>query len=428
MRPSLPTLLLCTLALQFLAPVVPVEAQEKFPPQCTADTLDIKLRTEPQSAQKAIIHALAVEFQNRTERTCSMTPVAIKFPPGTVPEIGDSWLPDSSTTAEAFQQKSFQLDSGEIVHFLLAWSSQPITVSGIAVDDCAIHDRMTLSPDVNGDPKPFFDVHHLWMKSCGNFYRSAYRLGRYVPGEPIPKEWFERHQLDPSDYKAQVAADPEKSSTDAQLITLRALSDIEYLKSSFESGYSGYFELFLKEPSSVFPNCPFEALRKREADGETLIFLNHCRESGEEKPTAVPRETRLLIREMGMLPERPGRIEYDVIGEVLPNGGSNTIPVRAHSQLELSVHDANQPMLPAIDTQLLRCRASQLKLLPPDELGSHWREPRAYPPGGEEWHDGKVFVLTNISDQICLLGGTPQLRGRKSALAHGEPAATMAIP
>jgi hypothetical protein len=110
---------------------------------------------------------------------------------------------------------------------------------------------------------------------------------------------------------------------------------------------------------------------------------------------------------MGLLPERTGHVEYDSVSEVSHRGR----PLLAQSRLEFSIRDPNKPALPAIEISTPGCMGSQLRLtMPPMELGNHWSQPRTYPPSGEEWFDGKVFEVTNTSDQNCMLGGTPDLK------------------
>jgi hypothetical protein len=100
-------------------------------------------------------------------------------------------------------------------------------------------------------------------------------------------------------------------------------------------------------------------------------------------------------------------VEYDITSDVLRKGK----PALAHSRIDLSIRDPQQPMLPEIDTSIPQCLTPQLTLASPAvELGSHWARPRAYAPQGGEWQDGKVFEVTNVSAQNCMLGGVPELK------------------
>jgi hypothetical protein len=111
--------------------------------------------------------------------------------------------------------------------------------------------------------------------------------------------------------------------------------------------------------------------------------------------------------DFGLAPERTGRVEYEAINE-FQQGGRPTLVM---ARLELSIRDPNRPMLPTIDTSTPACHVSQLRLISPVvELGSHWDRATIYPPLGEDWYDGRVFEVTNVSDQSCMLGGVPELK------------------
>jgi len=398
--------LICTFVSGFMFSLTGIlHGKNSQAPQCSPEMLDVNVLTAVESPTESSANWLAVEIQNRTQAACQLSGLAVRFPPDE-----DEWKlnPDSSQTSLAANFESKRLESKEVVHFLLAWSSIPTPVNGVVMDDCTTHDVMTLSRWLT-DQKPFLEVQHLWMRNCGLFWRSSYHSGPYVPGESVGKELLERFHLREADFPPLAAGESLKTIlASGPAATLRTLDDVEYLPGTFESGYSGYFELLLKLPSPAISNCPFHSLRKREADGETRIYLDHCDSHGAQLPHQPgTKETRLLIREMGLLPERPGRVEYDAVSEVLQDGKH----ALAHAQTELSIRDPKQPMLPVIDTSIPGCQASRLQLTTaPVELGNHWGEPRAYAPPGEEWHDGKVFEVTNVSGQSCMLGGVPDLK------------------
>ena len=268
-----------------------------------------------------------------------------------------------------------------MVHVLLAWSSAPIrAVRAFVFDTCTAHDVLTLFPSDPGNKTPLLEVRNLGMQSCA-IWNSAYRLGPYVSGETIDRDWLERSHLRLSDFTAKDDVGVRESKpADRESAILQPDSDVEYLRASFESGYSGYFELLLKVPSPVIVDCPFRILRRREADGQTTIYLSRC-DGAPGKPTPQPgiKGIRLVLRSFGLLPERPGRVEYDVVTSVLRGRRA----ALAYANTELSVRDPRQAMLPAIDSSTPGCQVSQLKLTsPPAELGSHWSRPRNYAPAG----------------------------------------------
>lgn len=373
-------------------------------PSCSWQALDVHLVFPIGTAQESNARWLAVEIQNRDYMPCHLDGAAVKFSAeqGGVSEYYSD--PDQSEAALALKQKSWRLASGDVAHLLLAWRSSPYEIKGM-LQDCTRHDSMQLYQGT--EKKPWLDVRHLWMQSCSPIWSSSYRAGAYVPGEPITQSWLDRYRLTPADFITEISPLPmEMAGAAHPLVTLRSLSNVEYLKGSFESGYSGYFELYLIS-SSPASNCPFLSLRKREADGETVLYVNHCddhaRQPGSEQNT---KPVKVTVPQLGMLPERPGRVEYDVVTEVLKDGK----PALAHASAAISIRDPKEPMLPAIDTDIPGCQMSQLKLSPPVELGAHWSKPREYAAKGETWQDGKVFEVTNISSTNCMLGGTPQLK------------------
>ena len=388
---------------------------------CSAANLDLTVSPPLQSQAELDGHSIAVEIQNRDEASCLLDSLAFRFPPFEDKQSIDPRIPQTSQSNLSTNEISRELKGGEIIHFLLAWSSIPLPVPGLVMDDCTAHDTMTLFWNSFAVTKPLLEVRQLGMKTCGHYWTSSYRPGRYVPGEPVGEDWFKYSHLKQSDFLVSpVPPEPEEDTPNfsraagraramaasaSPSVTLRSLYDIEYLKDTFESGYSGYFELFLKVPAPAISNCPFDSLRKREADGQTLVYLNRCDNfRAQPRVDSSAKEIRLLIRELGLLPERPGRVEYDVVSEVLENGR----PAMASARTTLSMRDAKWPILPTIDTDTPSCRLPQLKTTnPPMELGNHWSEPRNYAPSGERWQRGKILEVTNVSNEDCMLGGVP---------------------
>ena len=278
----------------------------------------------------------------------------------------------------------------------------PVEYHGIVIGDCKMHDTMT----VYSDPRnPALEVRHVWIQSCGQIWRSSYRAGPYVSGEPVSDEWLQRVQLKDSDF----AKDPVAAARiGAHAFKLWALLDVQYLRGSPGSGYYGAFPLFLKTTPQASGNCPFRSLRKREANGQTTIYLSHCEDKSEPLgDNTGSKQVGFFETDFGLAPERMGRVEYEAISEVQQGGK----PTLAKAKLQLFIRDPNRPMLPTIDTSTPACLVSQLWLNSPIvKLGSHWDQATIHPPMGEDWYDGKVFEVTNISDQSCMIGGVPDLK------------------
>jgi hypothetical protein len=383
----------------FLCAASSSHAQDSRPPECSAKQLDVNLVSPTDFATESDAHWLSVEFQNRESTACVLIPLMAKF--------GDS----NPTTIEF--AGSQRISGGGVAHVLLVWSSAPIQPGGITMYDCTTHETVTIFSESVPATNPLLEIQHLSMRSCGKawtypFWTSSYRPGPYVAGEPISQDWLDRFHLELPDFSREKPLESLGLNADVPpAAQLRVVSDVEYLK-RLPVGYVGYFELFLKVSVPAKANCPFSSLRKREADGATIIYLNHCGDfSRNATSPPAPKESRLMIRELGLLPERAGRVQYNVTSEVLQNGK----PALAHAGIDLSIRDPQLPTLPEIDTNIPQCLISQLRITSPVvELGRHWGQPRNNAPLGEEWQDGKVFEVTNVSAKNCMLGGVPELK------------------
>jgi hypothetical protein len=383
-------------------------AQESSPQWCRLEQLDLDLRLPPEPPSSPG-RKLVIAIRNRSESDCKLPPLSVGFPP-TGPDLMDifdkTYYKDASKSAAEFKETSRRLGPGDEAHVLLAWSSVPVEYHGIVMGDCNMHDTMT----VYSDPShPALEVRHLWIQSCDQIWASSYRPGPYVPGEPVSDEWLQRVQLKESDFRQDPLPDSKRTGDTASSEThFWALLDVQYFRGNPDSGYYGAFPLFLKTSPQASGICPFRSLRKREADGQTTIYLSHCED--ESQPVAKnegSNQVGFFDVDFGLAPERAGRVEYEAISEV--HGGSE--PTFEKAKLELLIRDPNRPMLPTIDTSAPNCHVSQLRLTSPTvQLGSHWDRGTAYPPQGEDWYDGKVFEVTNISDQTCMIGGLPDLK------------------
>ena len=157
-----------------------------------------------------------------------------------------------------------------------------------------------------------------------------------------------------------------------------------------------YVELFLELPRQD-QDCPFLVARKREPSGLTKAYINHCKimsaeESEPQQLRDYPWTSRLNLPALGLQPENPGTVEYDVISSVLDGK-----PAYAQATTSLRIRDPQFPRLPAIDSPSRECQASQLQASKLPTLD------------GGKWHAALIYNLTNISSQTCRLGGAPQL-------------------
>jgi hypothetical protein len=311
------------------------------PPFCQSKGLEISMVSEVPSGSELKQHLLALEIRNRERQACALKNIVLKFPP----EEYDQGIGGDSRT----------LKGGEQVHLLIAWSSVPASTAGLTMNNCSTHEKLEAYWAWPKEVKPFLEIRSLQMESCGAVWGSLYREGSYTPGEPIDQFWLDGFQLKNSDFVPLAETAPGAAAE----LNLRTLSDVEYLAGAVGSGYSGSFELFVKLRSPAFANCPFQILRKREWNGATAIQMNHCYRHGPGGDAeANTKQTRIVIRSLGLLPERVGRVGYEVVSAM--KRGDKIVLVSA--QTEVSVRDPNQPMLPAIEMKALLCRLTQLKL------------------------------------------------------------------
>jgi len=378
-------------------------------PECSPRMLDMRIVLGPDAQESSAAYWLALEFTNRDAQTCLLIEPYVTSPVDQEQQLGGWWEKDDSPSAAKFRASSDRLTQGESAHIFIAWSSVPIVVSGIAMDDCVMRDDIFAGWHLpNVDLKdPLLHVRHLSMKSCDTIWRSSLRAGPYVPGEAIPQGWLDRVHLKATDFLPPLPSVASRGdATGPRSAVLRSMSDVEYLPASFESGYSGYFELLLHVGLTHDLSCSFRTLREREANGQTEIYVNHCEGHGAQQQSA-DNVTRIIVRSFEMTPTHTGRAEFESDSEVFQGGQT----LSARSSAEISVRDPNRPELPAIDSGGPRCEANQLAPAgPPVDLGTHWAQSAAYPPIGQEWLDGRVFEFKNISSQSCWLGGTPSLK------------------
>jgi len=384
---SLLFLLLLTLSLSLRA--------QAYVPICSPEMLDVRVRLPPESmAAFASAHLLVISMHNRGNAPCHLTDFIVHLPTENGYESRFGGGPDLSAAAKAFAVAHPLMLPDSEVHRILAWSSVPPTQSH-GYDGCLASDSLTVLLPYN---KVVLDVQHLWMEQCGEAWLSSMRAGAFVRGEELPHEWMARYGLSRSDVSEPLL--PSKDQT-----TLRTSSAISYLQSTFESGYSGWLTLGLERPAGVGGRCAFRTLRRREADGFTVVMVNHCSPPKERSPEASQRFFEVQLRDYEMLPERVGKVEYESTGEIMHEGRLLT----ASGAATVEVRDSTDPMLPVIETVLQPCRADQLAFESTLKLGRQ-TDMRNLPPMAEVPRVGRAYTVRNVSEETCLIGGTPELQ------------------
>ena len=349
---------------------------------CTPQKLDVRVLVplEPETASE--LHILAIEIANRGHMPCQLqNPWVALVPQNGADSFTNNFFSNQEKTPSErkFVEGQNLLGPGETGHVLVAWYSRASFQSG----QCVNRDGLTLSLGMN--QPALLSINHLWMRICDRAYVSGIRAGHYN-GEAVPTEWLNRLGASPADFAPPLFFDP----VDAQEPLIA--TGIEYDRVML----GDYFPLILDLPSPDL-NCPFVVLRKREADGVTKAYINHCSAAPREKPKPHVKHTKwptaLGPSHLGLQPERTGIVEYEVISGVRQN--DKLVYAKAHTSIVVRSPRSAAP--PLIDSPLPDCRATQLKATEPTTIN------------GGKWHEAHVYEMANVSGEPCRVGGVPQL-------------------
>jgi Protein of unknown function (DUF4232) len=100
-----------------------------------------------------------------------------------------------------------------------------------------------------------------------------------------------------------------------------------------------------------------------------------------------------MAPQIGLQPERTGRVEYEVFSRIREGEGF----AYAGAATNVMVRDPKLPGLPEVAEGLPECEAGQLKAEKAAELR------------GGKFHDALAYQVTNVSSGACRVGGVPQL-------------------
>ncbi len=351
-------------------------------PPCEPQMLDVQVLPplEPNTARR--LHILVIELENRNASPCQLRGPQVQLLPesGADPFTNSFFINQERTPAEReFEQEHSVLGGGGSAHFLVAWNSHDPFESG-----CLNRDALSFYLEPNSPP--VLAVEHLWAHVCDRAFISHYRVGRYV-GEPIAREYLQRLDAQPGDFVPASLAEP--SLQDKSSVVLETRSDREMLHD--------FVELFLELPIRA-DDCPFVVLRKREANGLSKAYINHCADVDlQETPRADLGHSQsnsiLNLPALGLAPENIGTVEYTVFSRVPPDGKS----IYAQAKTSIRVRDPQLPKLPPIDSPAPECEITQLSAVKLPTIA------------GGKWRDALIYNVTNISQKTCRLGGVPHL-------------------
>jgi hypothetical protein len=349
----------------------PVEA-------CTAEMLDVRVLPPMEFGSAKELHRLAIELRNRGPVACQLRETVVELLPqgGADSFEGGANYDEPMGIGEAeFREREYAVKPGETAHVLVVWRSSVTFLYPACVN------RDGLGVALRYGQPAFVKVEHLWMKVCDRAYVSRLRVGPYL-GDGMTEPWLQRFGATATDFGPLPVA--KAPTPDDPLIDLEPQREREML--------GDYFELFLDLPRPE-AECPFAVMRKREVDGQTKVYVNHCEEDGKNKLQDAKWTARLMLTQTGMQPERTGRVEYELFSRLRKGDGF----AYAEAATSVMVRDPKLPGLPEIAAALPECEAGQLKA----EKVGEWK--------GGKFHDALAYQVTNVAGGDCRVGGVPQL-------------------
>jgi hypothetical protein len=367
-----------TLAMAVLAVGLGAAGRASAAEPCTAEMLDVRVTPPMEFGGAKELHRLAIEFANRAGVACQLREAVVQLLPqdGSDGFTGGGSYDEPMGVGEAeFREREYVVQPGETAHVLVVWRS-----SGVPMNPQCVN-RDELGVALRYDQPAFVKVEHLWMKVCDRAYVSRLRVGPYL-GDGMTEPWLERFEAKATDFGPLPLAKPP--TPDDPLIDLQPQRDREML--------GDYFELFLDLPRPEL-KCPFAVMRKREADGQTKVYVTHCEEERKNQLQDSKWTARLGLMQTGMQPERTGRVEYELFSRLREGDGF----AFAEAATSVMVRDPKLPGLPEIAAALPECEARQLKA----EKVGEWK--------GGKFHDALAYQVTNVAGGDCRLGGVPQL-------------------
>lgn len=362
---------------------------------CSPAMLDVSALPSPPSFTYGG-HLFVLELQNISPAACSLQPPQVTL----VPPLDTNNQPfyaawRSEDPGHKTESQPQVLEPGAWAHVLFAWTSR-------AGPELSCDQYSGLRLGLPSQPTgPGVEIRHLWIRACGPFAVTGYRLGRYRSALPVPQSWLDwygpgsLHELTFS-----LPATSTEIATASPLLSLTAQAKRTMLGDRL-------FSLKLNFPRLAADGCAFSQLRKRESDGSTVISIQQCDDVTPDKsaaPPAVPwyHQPGVMGLAMGNLdfnPNHVGSLEYEIIAPVGRGTDQKAAAQYARTRVDLVVRDPALPRQAAIRDPLPACTATQLRI---DSLSSVISTPLK---------TLRAYNATNISPQACSLAGVPRTRG-----------------
>jgi hypothetical protein len=251
-------MLICVLCCWFGMVRSTVSAQVPAAPAqiCSPVILDVSALPTPPSFTYGG-HLFVLELQNISPAACSLPPLQptqVSLVPASdtnnQPFYTTLRTDDPGHTTESHTQV---LEPGAWAHLLFVWTSR----AGPELS-CDLYSgiRLGLSFQWQQRDEPSIEIRHLWIRACGPFAVTGYRLGRYSSASPIPQSWIDWYG--PGGLSGLTISLPTLSTEIAAspLLLLRAEAKRTMLG-------DGLFSLKLNFPRQAAEGCAFSQLRKR---------------------------------------------------------------------------------------------------------------------------------------------------------------------
>jgi hypothetical protein len=368
---------------------------------CSPAMLDVSALPGPPSFTYGG-HLFVLEVQNISRAACSIQAPLVALAPASDTNnqpFYTAWRNgDPGQDTHEFEPRV--LERGGWAHLLLMWTSR----AGPELS-CNLYSEVRIGFSYQWQQRtdPAVEIHHLWIRACGPFGVSGYRLGRYSSASPVPQKWLD--WFGTGGLRGVAFPSPTASTevaTASPALTLSAKARRAMLGDRL-------FALKLNFPRLAGQGCAFSQLRKRESDGNTVILMQQCDDSAMDKSAAAPpvpwyHEPGVIGLYMAkgnldFAPQRTGPLVYEITAPVGLGKGKKGGERYARARVDLVARDPALPGQAAVLDPLPACAPAQLRM---DSLS---------PVTSTPLKTLRAYNATNISPQACSLAGVPRTRG-----------------
>lgn len=373
--------------------VATAEPNGVFVGLCRPSELDITALPPSISSPHPLGHMLVIEVQNIGSTKCTLDYPVIELLPlsdQSASNMGFTILATSNAEEPLEALGTKPLAPGEWAHFIVVWvdrtaSEMPCEeYSALRLNFYATHGFPT--PDDEAG-----EVRNLWMHSCPPAFVSPYRVGHFHGDLNLSERWKEMRA------PAEKGISFPQQILSSEIVQSSPLFQVHAHAARTMLG--DHIQLRINFSRNLENGCAYRMLRRRESNGATLIQMQNCSQASAWASHSVhgqtdSRVTRLELGFRNLLPEHPGSVEYDLLGQI----GQAKTPVLARASASFAVRDPTRPSEATLMTDLATCTASQLQFTAlPLKVPKRLINVRAY-------------LARNISAKTCSVAGVPDLQ------------------